>query len=234
LATQAAVDLTHALLHPQPAGPFCQVGDEQTIALKRLANIFVSAKPRKTNKPLTLQDGIENNATQRVQTTVSPPGVAGTDQEQISFQQTSPSQSTPNSHRRQQTPVRRIVTPQTPHVMVRRSARQQNLSRDMMKETITQANHFFSISSQTKYTNQPSTNTDIIILPEMANAVICPENGKSLKHQELITNLGYKIKWMRSTENESNRLFNTSKGMYGLPQAGILANELLQRNLAKD
>jgi hypothetical protein len=24
------------------------------------------------------------------------------------------------------------------------------------------------------------------------------------------------------------------KGMYGLPQAGILANELLQRNLAKD
>jgi hypothetical protein len=26
-ATQAAADLTHALLHPQPAGPFCQVGD---------------------------------------------------------------------------------------------------------------------------------------------------------------------------------------------------------------
>jgi hypothetical protein len=35
LATQAAADITHALLHPQPAGPFCQVGDEQTIALKR-------------------------------------------------------------------------------------------------------------------------------------------------------------------------------------------------------
>jgi hypothetical protein len=27
LATQAAADLTHALLNPQPAGPFCQVGD---------------------------------------------------------------------------------------------------------------------------------------------------------------------------------------------------------------
>jgi hypothetical protein len=26
----------------------------------------------------------------------------------------------------------------------------------------------------------------------------------------------------------------TQKGMYGLPQAGILANELLPRNLAKD
>jgi hypothetical protein len=47
LATQAAADLTHALLNPQRAGPFCQVGDEQAMALKRLANIFVSAKPKK-------------------------------------------------------------------------------------------------------------------------------------------------------------------------------------------
>jgi hypothetical protein len=35
LATQAAADLTHDLLHPQLSGPFCQVGNEQTIALKR-------------------------------------------------------------------------------------------------------------------------------------------------------------------------------------------------------
>jgi hypothetical protein len=135
--------------------------------------------------------------------------VAGTDQEQIYLQHISPSQSTPNSHRRQHIPVRRIVTPQTPHVMVRRSASQHNLSQDMMAETINQANHCFSISSQTKYTHQPSTNTENIILPEMANAVICPETGKSLKHQELITKLRYTIKWMRSTANEINRLFDT-------------------------
>jgi hypothetical protein len=48
LATQAAADLTHALLHPQPAGPFCKVGDERTIALKRLADIFEGAKQRKS------------------------------------------------------------------------------------------------------------------------------------------------------------------------------------------
>jgi hypothetical protein len=101
LATQAAADLTHALLHPQPAGPFCQVGDEQTIALKRLASIFVSAKPRNTNYSLAPQDGIENNAPQRVQTTVSPPRVTGTDPEHISLQPISPSQSPLNSHRRQ-------------------------------------------------------------------------------------------------------------------------------------
>jgi hypothetical protein len=210
LATQAAADLTHALLHPQPAGPFCQVGEEQTITLKQLASIFVSAKPRNINNPLAPQDGIENNAPQRVQNTVSPPRVAGTDPEQISHQPISPSQSSPNSHRRQKTPVRRIVTPQTPHVMVQRSARQQNVSQDMMAETINQANKCFSISAQTKYTHQPNTKTDIIILPEMANAVICPETGKSLKHQELITKLRYKIKWMRSTANEINRIFNTN------------------------
>jgi hypothetical protein len=86
LATQAASDLTHALLHPQPAGPFCQVGNEQTIALKRLASIFETAKQRKTKNTLTPKDGIENTAPQRVQITVSPPRVAGTDAEQISIQ----------------------------------------------------------------------------------------------------------------------------------------------------
>jgi hypothetical protein len=121
LATQAAADLTHALLHPQPAGPFCQVGNEHTIALKRLASIFEGAKQRKSKNTLTPKDGIENTAPQRVQTTVSPPRVAGTDVDQISLQPISSSQSTPNSHRRQKTPARRIVTPQTPHVMVRQT-----------------------------------------------------------------------------------------------------------------
>jgi hypothetical protein len=141
LATQAAADLTHALLNPQPAGPFCQVGDEQAIALRRLVNIFVSAKPRNANNSLAPQDEIENNAPQRVQTTVSPPRVASQDPGRTSLQHIIPSQSTPNSHRRQKTPLRRVFTPQTPHVMVLRSARQQNLSQDMMAKTITQANH---------------------------------------------------------------------------------------------
>jgi hypothetical protein len=48
LATKAATKLTHALLHPQLAGPFCRVGDEQTLALKRLAHIFEGAKRHKS------------------------------------------------------------------------------------------------------------------------------------------------------------------------------------------
>jgi hypothetical protein len=68
LATQAAADLKHAILNPQPADPFCQVGDEQASALRRLANIFVSATPRNPNNSHAPQDGIENNAPQRVQT----------------------------------------------------------------------------------------------------------------------------------------------------------------------
>jgi hypothetical protein len=123
LATQAAEDLTHALLNPKPAGPFCQVGDEQAIALRRLANIFVSAKPKHANAKLAPQDEIENSAPQRVHTTVSPPKVTRQDPNQTSLQHIITSQSTPNSHRRQQTPQRRILTPQTPHGMVRRSTR---------------------------------------------------------------------------------------------------------------
>jgi hypothetical protein len=80
----------------------------------------------------------------------------------------------------------------------------------MMAQTINQAHHCFAISAQTKYTQQPSANTEVIILPEMANAVICPEKGKSLKHQELIIKLRYKIKWTRSMANEINRLHNTN------------------------
>jgi hypothetical protein len=97
--------------------------------------------------------------------------------------------------------------------MVRRSAGQQyNLSQDMIAETINQANHCFSIPTNPgpKNTVKVNGNNQVILLPEMANAVICPETGKSLKHQELITKLRYKIKWMRSTANEINRLYNTN------------------------
>jgi hypothetical protein len=154
LATQAAANLTYALLHPQPTGPFCQVGNEHTIALKRLASIFEGAKQRKSKTILTPTDGIQNTEPQRVQTTVAPPRVAGTDAEQISVQPNTSSHSTPNAHRRQKTPVRRIVTPETPHVMVRCSANHRHsLSQDMMAETINQANHCFSISAQPKSQN---------------------------------------------------------------------------------
>jgi hypothetical protein len=82
----------------------------------------------------------------------------------------------------------------------------------MIAETIHQANHCFYISTNPKPQKTVKVNGShqIILLPEMADAVICPETGKSLKHQELITKLRYKIKWMQSTANEINRLYNTN------------------------
>jgi hypothetical protein len=69
--------------------------------------------------------------------------------------------------------------------------------------------------------NHPTnTKTDIIISPEMANAVVCPETGKSLKHQELITTLRHKTKWMKSTANEINRLYTTNKIRF-IPRSDI-------------
>jgi hypothetical protein len=81
-----------------------------------------------------------------------------------------------------------------------------------MAEAINQANHCFSIPShKTEQKSKISkANNEVIIMPEMANAVICLETGKSLKHNELMTTLKYKIKWMRSTANEINRLYNTN------------------------
>jgi hypothetical protein len=83
--------------------------------------------------------------------------------------------------------------------MARLSAGQQyNLSQDMIAGAINQANHCFSISTnpENKNSTKLNGNNQVIILPEMAHAVICPETGKSLKHQELITKLRYKIKWI--------------------------------------
>jgi hypothetical protein len=82
----------------------------------------------------------------------------------------------------------------------------------MKAETISQENRSFTISKH--ITNQNPkirlSSKEVSIMPEMANAIICPDTGKSLKHHELITKLRYKIKWMRSIANEINRLFNTT------------------------
>jgi hypothetical protein len=78
----------------------------------------------------------------------------------------------------------------------------------MMAKAVNQANHCFSISSHKpkQIPKLSSATNEVIIMPEMANAVICPDTGKSLEHNELITKLRYKIKWMRSTACEINRL----------------------------
>jgi hypothetical protein len=114
--------------------------------LKRLAVIFEGAKRRNSKVVIPPTEGMENDAPPRVLNTVSPPRVANTTAHQLSPQPNTVSHSTPNSHRRQKTPARRAVTPQTTHGMVRRSAGQQhNVSQDMIAETISQSNHCFSI-----------------------------------------------------------------------------------------
>jgi hypothetical protein len=178
-----------------------------------LADIFEGATRQKSRVVIPPAKTVENVAPPRVQTTVSPLRVQNTATQQIFPPQTTSSHLTPNSHHRQHTPHRRAVTPPTPHVMVRRSASQKyNLSQDMIAETINQANHCFSIPTtpRNKTTENVINNNQVIIMPEIANAVICPETGKSLKHQELITKLRYKIKWMQSTANGINRLYNTN------------------------
>jgi hypothetical protein len=90
-------------LNPQRPGPFCKVGDEQTIDLKRLANISEGAKRQKSKIIVTPTNGVENATPTRVQTTVSPPRVDNTTTQHMSPEPSTSSHSTPNSHRRQKT-----------------------------------------------------------------------------------------------------------------------------------
>jgi hypothetical protein len=77
-ATKAAAELTRALLHTQPAGPFCQVGDAQTLASERLAAVFEGAARRKTKINVPPTEKKDNSAPPRVRTHVSPPKVPNT------------------------------------------------------------------------------------------------------------------------------------------------------------
>jgi hypothetical protein len=169
LATKVATEFTHALLHPQPAGPFCKVGDEQTLALKRLADIFEGATQQKSRVVIPPAETVGNDAPPRVKNTDSPLRVQNTATQQRVAQQTTSSHLTPNSHRRTHTPHRRVVTPPTPHVMVRRGASQKyNLSQDMIAETINQSNHCFSFPTTTgnKTKKEVINNEQIIIMPK--------------------------------------------------------------------
>jgi hypothetical protein len=72
LATEAAKQLTYALANPRPAGPFAQVGDEQLIALKKLASIFEGALPKQKKRTTTPLLSNTRESPQRVECTVSP------------------------------------------------------------------------------------------------------------------------------------------------------------------
>jgi hypothetical protein len=101
LATQAASELTHALLHPQSVGQFCKAGYKQTIALKRLADIFEGATRQKSKVVIPPTETVGNNAPTRVENAVSPQRVANTTAQQIPHQPNTSPHSTPNSHCRQ-------------------------------------------------------------------------------------------------------------------------------------
>jgi hypothetical protein len=160
LATKAATELTHALLHPQPAGPFCKVGDDQMLALKLLADIFEGATRQKMRVVIPPAETVGNDAPPRVQNIFSPPRVKNTGTQQRVAQQTTSSHLTPNSHRRPHTPHRRASTPPTTHVMVRSSASQKNnLSQDVIAETSNQANHCFSFPETPSKITQKRSST---------------------------------------------------------------------------
>jgi hypothetical protein len=101
LLTQAATQLTIALLHPQPEGPCCQVGDEQMLTLEGLSAIFEGALPSHNMITVPPPPGkITNSDTPlRVQITCSPPRVPNAATPRRVVQPIVTHITTPNSHR---------------------------------------------------------------------------------------------------------------------------------------
>jgi hypothetical protein len=87
---------------------------------------------------------------------------------------TIPNKTTPNSHHILQTIPRSFVTPTTPHHMVRRSVGPHNSSKDMLEEAIQQEDRIFYLPIGPSFTPVllAPANKQVIIMPEMANAVI--------------------------------------------------------------
>jgi hypothetical protein len=168
LATEAAKQLTYALVNPQPAGPFSQVGDDQLMALKKFTAIFEGTLPTHKQRTSTPLLNNTSKSPQRVDINESPhkghmPAAAPR-----VLEPTASNQITPNSHRRLQTTPHRFVTPITPHQMARRSAGPLIMSQDILDETVQQENHIFSfpiIPSSTPVIAQPTKNKQMIIMP---------------------------------------------------------------------
>jgi hypothetical protein len=114
------------------------------------------------------------DASPRVQIAFSPPRVVNGTTPARSVHPTLITSTTQNSHRILSTTPARAITPNTPHAMIRRSTHQKNLKNDMLAETIQQANHVFSLPTGSTIRSPPheATDTPIIVMPEMANAVI--------------------------------------------------------------
>jgi hypothetical protein len=106
----------------------------------------------------------------------------------------------------------RVVQPTVTYITTPKSHRILSPTPCRAAEIVQQSNHVLSLPTGPTIRSATSTtnNTPVIIMPEMANALICPDTDKYLKHQELITMLRYKIKWMRSTANEIHRLYKTN------------------------
>jgi hypothetical protein len=160
LATEAAKQLTYAPVNPQPAEPFTQVGNDQLIALKRLAAIFEGTLP-KHRKRMTTPFSITTVSHIRGMTSLS-----RLTRKNCPYQLSAPrvvvptasNQITPNSHRRLETTPCRFFTPITPHQMTRRSAEPLNLSQYMLDETVKQADHIFFPTNTKEHTRYFATN----------------------------------------------------------------------------
>jgi hypothetical protein len=180
-AKQAARDLIHALLHPKPAAPFAQLGDQQTQALQQLARIFDAAIDN--NPP---SNKIAPRQLPRVDR--SPPRVAAP----------RPSQAPLAPHPAPRVNIREYSTRSTerPHRYPTRST----------KPPPHRAYHVASVTQAALPLTAPITNAEPPVPKPFAYSVIDPTSGIAQEYKELSKDPATSKLWTRSFANELGRL----------------------------
>jgi hypothetical protein len=132
LKSIAAMELSHALQHPDPAAPFIQIGTAQLQALRQLLDIFSAALPSRTTPPAspssltssqfgtTVQQGPVDQTPippQQVQTPIGSLSLAPQRSQRINPIQVPSPRVTPSLHSSDVAPTR-VHTPLTPTTVI--------------------------------------------------------------------------------------------------------------------
>jgi hypothetical protein len=209
----AARDLIAALQQPAPAGPFA-IGDQQLMALSRLAEIFNNAmiKPSTGQAPqrvpLQTTDHKQPAASANTDPPVAPQRVPTTPS------RPSDTNATDDSPAPQRVSARNKERQQAPRPPTHRYP-----TKTKLKQTLPHQAHFCATFTRQFVPKQTAAcplsqyfTDDECWQPHLANAVIDPVTGASLEYRQLIQRDDQRHVWTNSFSNELDRLAQGKTG----------------------
>jgi hypothetical protein len=173
LASIAAMELSHALQHPDPAAPFSQIGTAQLQALRQLSDIFSAALPPRTPPPAspsslnssqfgtTVRQGPSDQMPippKQVQTPISSPSLAPRRSQRINPIQLPSPRVTPRLHSSDVAPTR-VHPPLPPTTVIPITPNKTSVNAPYMPQGIAGVNLFNTFEEEHTPPTIPRHNT---------------------------------------------------------------------------